>query len=217
MIVIVVGMHRSGTSALAGMLHENNIIMGEPDTFYPHPGPENLKGFYENFMFRKLNDMLLRTRRYNVKSFRHDISEIQYLPNKRVKSRMSFVITVYNKKYKTWGFKDPRTCLTIKVWLKVINDPGNVKIINIVRDVNEIAVSMIKRGDQGGLRKFKKLAIAYQSNFEKGVKNHKFLKIDFKDLISETKSTVAGIEEYLGLSIPDTSFIDPSLVSKKWI
>ena len=217
MIVIVVGMHRSGTSALAGMLHMNGVVMGEYNTFYPDPSPENPKGFYENFMFRKINDMLLKTRAYKVKSFSLDISQTQYLENARIKTRMRKVIVAYNKKYEIWGFKDPRTCLTIRTWFDVFNNSDNVKVINIVRDINEIAVSMIKRGDQGGLRKFKKLAVAYQSNFEKGIENHKFLKIDFKDLISETKSTVTIIEDYLGLNIPDTSFIDPTLVSKKWI
>ena len=217
MIVIIVGMHRSGTSALAGMLHMNGVVMGEYNTFYPDPSPENPKGFYENFMFRKINDMLLKTRGYKVKSFSLDISQTQYLPNVRIKKRMKKVITSYNEKYEVWGFKDPRTCLTIGTWFEVFDNSDNVKVINIVRDVNEIAVSMIKRGDQGGLRKFKKLAIMYQDNFEKGVKDHEFLKIDFKDLISETKSTVTIIEDYLGLYIRDISFIDANLVSKKWI
>ena len=33
MIVIVLGMHRSGTSTIAGILHLNNILMGTIRTF----------------------------------------------------------------------------------------------------------------------------------------------------------------------------------------
>ena len=51
MIVIVVGMHRSGTSAVAGILHLHGISMGSEKTFKPKPLPQNPMGFYENFGF----------------------------------------------------------------------------------------------------------------------------------------------------------------------
>jgi hypothetical protein len=49
-------MHRSGTSAVAGILHLNGIAMGSEKTFKPKPLPQNPKGFYENYDFRKIND-----------------------------------------------------------------------------------------------------------------------------------------------------------------
>ena len=61
MITIVLGMHRSGTSVVAGILHFNKIIMGTYDTFWPRPLPQNPKGFYENYDFRKINDTILIT------------------------------------------------------------------------------------------------------------------------------------------------------------
>ena len=69
MIVIVVGVHRSGTSAVAGILHLNGIAMGSEKTFKPKPMPQNPRGFYENYDFRKLNDRILKLAGYRVKSF----------------------------------------------------------------------------------------------------------------------------------------------------
>ena len=49
MITIVLGMHRSGTSVVAGILHFNKVSMGTYETFWPRPLPQNPKGFYDNY------------------------------------------------------------------------------------------------------------------------------------------------------------------------
>ena len=73
MIVIVLGMHRSGTSTVAGILHLNNILMGTYQNFWPRPLRQNPKGFYENYDFRKINDMILKKHNYDVKSYNSNI------------------------------------------------------------------------------------------------------------------------------------------------
>ena len=73
MITIVLGMHRSGTSVVAGILHFNKITMGTYETFWPRPLPQNPKGFYENYDFRKINDTLLQKSGYNIKHYKTNI------------------------------------------------------------------------------------------------------------------------------------------------
>ena len=53
MIIIVLGMHRSGTSTVAGVLHMNKIVMGTYENFGHGSLRQNPKGFYENYDFRK--------------------------------------------------------------------------------------------------------------------------------------------------------------------
>ena len=60
MIIMILGMHRSGTSTISGVLHMNKIIMGTYQNFWPRPLSQNPKGFYENYDFRKINDQLLK-------------------------------------------------------------------------------------------------------------------------------------------------------------
>lgn len=220
MIVIVAGMHRSGTSALAGMLHQNGIIMGSVETFYPPPRPENPKGFYENVTFRRINDTLLAARKYYVKSFSSDIPDEEVIGIMRLKRRMEKTIRKYDMTYSNWGWKDPRTCLTIHIWMDILKKMGldtNTKIINIIRNIDEVAVSMIRRGNEGSLKKFKNLAIAYQRSFENNIKEYGFLQIDFHDLVNKKVNTVRRIEEYIGLKIVDSSFIEPRLVNRETI
>lgn len=151
MIYVVMGMHRSGTSAIAGLLHDNGITMGEDSSFYPRPSPENPKGFYEDVRFRNINDELLKCNHLYVDDwdvpedapFRDATAEI--FENART------LITEMQDRYPNWGWKDPRTCLTWPFWATVLDSLGllrETKIIGTTRDPSRIAKSMIKRGNR---------------------------------------------------------------------
>ena len=146
MIVIVVGMHRSGTSAVAGLLHLNGISMGKMRDFKPKPLPQNPKGFYENYVFRKISDSVLEYSKYDVKSYNPILNEIR-LPI-RIKTKMMKVVEEYNSKFENWGWKDPRTCLTLEVWLEVISEMNlfeQVKILFTIRNEYSVAKSLYSR------------------------------------------------------------------------
>tara|TARA_Y100000817_G_scaffold151475_1_gene118435 strand:- start:29 stop:763 length:735 start_codon:yes stop_codon:yes gene_type:complete len=146
MIVIVLGMHRSGTSAIAGILHLNKIIMGSKDNFKPKPLPQNPKGFYENYDFRKINDKILNDVNYKVKSLNYNIPIP--LPRKKIESKMEYLIKKQIEQYSYWGWKDPRTCLTLDHWLNIIlkyKKKDDIKIIFTIRDPLAVANSLKKR------------------------------------------------------------------------
>jgi len=146
MIVIVLGMHRSGTSVISGILHLNHILMGSSSTFKPKPLPQNPKGFYENFEFRKLNDQILNEVNYNVKSFNSNIP-FPY-PHKKTENKMENLIRNQIKKYNHWGWKDPRTCLTLDHWIDIIlkfRNKKNIKVVFTIREPFSVANSLKNR------------------------------------------------------------------------
>ena len=49
------------------------IFFCSKDNFKPKPLPQNPKGFYENYDFRKINDQILEKVNYNVKSLNYNI------------------------------------------------------------------------------------------------------------------------------------------------
>ena len=57
-LFFVLGLHRSGSSATAGVLHHLGANMG--DDLLP-PSLCNIRGFFENVHFVNLNDEILRT------------------------------------------------------------------------------------------------------------------------------------------------------------
>ena len=148
MIVIVLGMHRSGTSTVAGILHLNKISMGTYQSFWPRPLPQNPKGFYENFDFRKINDLIMKNVHYQIKSYNPDIPTAKI--NQKLENKMIKVINKYESDFEFWGWKDPRTCLTISHWincLDALNLRKKIKIIYITRKSSSVARSLKKRNN----------------------------------------------------------------------
>jgi len=145
MITVILGMHRSGTSALGGLLHSNGIVMGRDDDFYPPPMKENPKGFYENVRFRRINDRLLKEVQYNVKSFNPEIPEVPITQDEKLRKMMKELIRGYDKEFDNWGWKDPRTSLTFTSWIDVMAEMevlSDVRCIIILRPSTEVAISM---------------------------------------------------------------------------
>jgi hypothetical protein len=148
LIVIVVGMHRSGTSALAGLLHENGIFMGEDVNFIPKPSLENPKGFYENYLFRKINDKIIEKSGYRVKSWKPKIPIMK--SGFFLRYKMKALLKRYDRDFEKWGWKDPRTCLTFPLWWTQMDRLKKVdmcRIVYIHRDPFAVARSMVKRNN----------------------------------------------------------------------
>jgi hypothetical protein len=145
-IVPVIGMHRSGTSALAGVLSRLGVMMGEDRHMWPRPSEQNPKGFYENYRFRKQNDRILAKAGYDVRAWRPEVPEISATP--RLRRKQQRLVRKYDRRYPIWGFKDPRTCLTLDLWLDAAEEIGaEVRAVFIARHPYSVARSMVKRGN----------------------------------------------------------------------
>ena len=145
---MILGMHRSGTSTISGVLHMNKIIMGTYENFWPRPLSQNPKGFYENYDFRKINDQLLKRSGYDVKSYFTNIPEIN--KSDKLSHKMKVLIEKSNLTYPDWGWKDPRTCLTAMHWANAIEelDLGmELKIIFMARKASSVSRSLKKRNN----------------------------------------------------------------------
>ena len=225
MIVLVVGMHRSGTSALAGMLHSNGIIMGEQDSWHPKPMRENPKGFFENKRFRMLNDQILRDNGYKVKSFNPDIPPITQL-SESCRDRMEALIKEYNTRYPCWGWKDPRTCLTLRHWFNVMAQMGvakdDVRILIPCRATRDIAASMLARGNKGSHVQFEELTRGYNKQILVGCNmwpaagdfQMSFKTVQFEHLIYKTETVAQELSTFLDYPVTDTTFIEPTMADR---
>ena len=220
MIVIICGMHRSGTSALAGMLHANGICMGREKDFYPPPMKENPKGFYENVKFRRINDAILHKVGYKVKSFNPDIPEVPVIEDLEIRAKMISLIASYQREYENWGWKDPRTSLTFLSWVDVLNEmnlfKSSTSCLFTLRSAKDISTSMITRGNkEKSLKQFEKLSLVYAVRLLESLQvlgdSFPVMSIAFEDLISNAKQEAERITSFLAYDIKDTSFIDPAI------
>jgi len=146
MIVIIVGMHCSGTSAVAGLLHRHGVVMGEDALLVPAQIHETPASLFENPRFRILNDRIAERQGYVVESWNPDIPPCRAGAITRL--RMRRLIRNYEERHRVWGFEDPRSCLTLDAWLREIERVGaleDTKIVYTVRDPDAVAQSMVAR------------------------------------------------------------------------
>lgn len=149
-IVPVLGMHRSGTSALAGALHTGGIAMGMERHFKPPPMPQNPRGFYEDYRFTRVNDRICRKNGYRVKSW--EVPPPIVDDSFPLLGRRLLLLSSNVRRFTSWGWKDPRTCLTFGFWISSLRLLGRLSDVHVVfgfRDPLAVAESLRRRNDIG--------------------------------------------------------------------
>ena len=104
--IAILGMHRSGTSCLAGSLQQAGLYLGEVVEQAPH----NRKGNRESLAIRSLNDRLLES---NDGAWNRPPAELVW--SEIFASTRDRLIAKFADRT-SWGFKDPRTLLTLPFW-----------------------------------------------------------------------------------------------------
>lgn len=117
-VVLILGMHRSGTSCLAGSLQQAGLDLGDASTSSPH----NPRGNRENAAFVRFNERVLNT---NGGSWRQPPPSV--VLNERQQARARALVAGFDG-VPCWGFKDPRTLLLLDVWRELLPDAMTVGI-----------------------------------------------------------------------------------------
>lgn len=112
--VAVIGMHRSGTSCLAGCLEDLGLTLGPVNTSAPH----NLKGNRENPRFWPIHDAVLA--RVGASWDRPPAEPVAW--TRAELSELRAVLDDYQALPHPWGFKDPRATVLLDGWFEVLPD-----------------------------------------------------------------------------------------------
>ncbi|PAU56537.1 sulfotransferase family protein [Pseudomonas indica] len=132
--LMVVGMHRSGTSFLTGSLQQAGLELGKHSAWNPH----NLKGNRENEDIVAFHDTVLRDRGYAWDN--PPEQDIAWTPDER--QRAQALIDGY-RGVARWGFKDPRALLLVEGWRGLLPALG---FVGIFRHPTAVAQSLAARG-----------------------------------------------------------------------
>jgi len=125
-------MHRSGTSALAGSLEQHGLFLGTVSTQNPH----NPKGNRESSELRRLNEDVLRA---SGGAWSAPPPEVRWRPEHRERARRALAKHAGRP---VWGFKDPRTLLTLEGWLALVPD---LELVGVFRHPLRVARSLERR------------------------------------------------------------------------
>jgi len=136
-----IGMHRSGTSLLARLINMMGVSLGDEEAILL-PQQDNPKGFWENREAVEINDALLS--QGNAAWNRPERFRPDGLPApglRPLQERASRLLEEFDRT-RDWLVKDPRLCLTLPFWLRLVPRPV---IIHSVRHPLRVALSLHKR------------------------------------------------------------------------
>lgn len=140
--VCVLGMHRSGTSLIAGALHRLGVNLGPPQRLLA-AHESNETGHWEHRKLVKVSDKVLHRlggswdRPPDFGARWHEKPGIVELEERaRAAIERDFATA------EVWGWKDPRTCVTLPFWRRVVPEP---RYVVCLRDPAEVSASLTKR------------------------------------------------------------------------
>ena len=118
-LVVVIGMHRSGTSAVTRGLKALGVELG--DRLWPPNEAVNAKGFWEDMDINALNIEMMKA----LKTDWHYLSPIKHAEIEVLRSSEFFprAIELLRAKFGDnayFGFKDPRVAKLLPFWKEVI-------------------------------------------------------------------------------------------------
>ena len=207
--VILLGMHHSGTSIFAEVLHRHGVFM-----------QADMAHHESKFFTRRINDRLIMgggagwTRNPIM-----PVDEVMtFLPRVRgeieSKALKKYIASGYDGR-SPWGFKDPRTCVTLPLFLEVF---PNARLLHIVRQEGDVAESLSSRKKSGaGLIQDRALWRDLQRQHVGRVREYgagwpRYLEFAYEDFCRQPEATTRPIFEWLGL--PYTPELDGFLKTR---
>jgi hypothetical protein len=133
-VICVLGMHRSGTSCLTGLLEDAGVFLGNVSKQNPY----NKKGNQENLAIMRLHDEVLSA---NGGSW--DKPPETPLRWSEAQTAALHAIVEEYRGHPRWAFKDPRSTFTLPAWQALL---PQLKLIGTFRHPGAVAQSLHRRG-----------------------------------------------------------------------
>ncbi len=143
-VLIVLGMHRSGTSALTGFLQRLGFHLG--DELMEATG-DNEKGYFENVGITDLNEALLS----RLGSSWQDPAPLprqwwRQEALQELKAQAARLLDAQFAGQALWAIKDPRICRLLPFWLELLAERGvQVRCVLMLRRPEEVTASLTRR------------------------------------------------------------------------
>jgi len=144
--VLILGMHRSGTSAISGALNAIGINFG---TELASASYDNPIGYFENNKIQELNDTILEELGLNWDYPSMLPDGWQKLPKiKKHEKEAAKILKAEFGSSPLIGIKDPRICHLLPFWLRVLQKAKfDVSCLFSIRSPYEVALSLKKRNN----------------------------------------------------------------------
>lgn len=199
--VVVLGMHRSGTSALAGVLARLGCAL--PEQVMP-ANEFNPKGFYESIGAYNLNDALLRLEGSAWSDWRPlALDWLETEVGRRELARGAQMLEEEFAAEPLFVLKDPRICRLLPYWTRLFAQTGIAPFyIHTHRSPMEVARSLERREGwplEAGLL----LWLRHELEAEAGTRGAARAFTSYDQLLADWRAVVAEVQARSGLVLPE--------------
>lgn len=139
--LLVLGMHRSGTSAVSGALALCGVHLGQD--LMP-PGPDNPRGFWEHAGVVAIHERLLEALDRRWDDLRAmPAGWLSHPATAQARDELRVLLKAEFGGQPLWAVKDPRLCRLLPLWLPLLDELGvAAKAVVVARDPREVAASL---------------------------------------------------------------------------
>ncbi|MFX0186842.1 MAG: sulfotransferase family protein [Candidatus Hodarchaeota archaeon] len=195
--VIVLGMHRSGTSMISGVLSILGLNIGD---IIKGRYEYNPFGYFEDQNFLKLNNEILKSA--GGHPFDPPDEKSILIQAEKFKEEIEKIL---KNKPELWGWKDPRTSLTIELYLPYLT---NAYFIVCHRKPEEVAESLYRKYkmDFEKSLKIKKIYDLRIENFFSKFPELKRIDLYYNKIIENPMESLKKIGDFLNIEITDKQY-----------
>lgn len=215
-IIVVIGMHRSGTSTVMNALACLGVSLG--DNLLP-PGVDNPKGFFED---KSVNDLNIEM----LDAIGQTWFSLSLVRNEDIERLISLgylekAITLLSDKTKTtpvFGFKDPRVSKLLKFWKLVFaRMNSDVQYVLCLRHPLSVANSLLTR-NKSPIQKGYLLWLSYNLSIVTESQDLQLIALDYDQLMESPIAHIQYLADQLGFVVDmdlanqfATEFLDKEL------
>jgi len=216
--VLLLGMHRSGTSAVARGLGALSVYLGND---FLDAQPENPTGYWEDKRIVALNERLL-----GALKLRWDDTALidrRAFERRRVRALERDAVRYLNRTFTSsplWGFKDPRTIRVLPFWQEILRECAVADCYVVaIRNPRSVAASLFARQAMDADAAYR-LWLVHMVPFFNDVIDKPFVVVDYDLLMRDPRTQLARIGRRLEIPFEtgsgeidrfDSGFLDASL------
>ena len=138
-VLVVGGMHRSGTSCVAELLASAGLFLGDE---LLEADPRNPRGYFEDRAFVDYHRRLLSAHGLADDGF---VADADIEPSDTFREQAMQLVEAKRSLLRPWGWKDPRSVLFLNFWAELVPD---ARYLFVFRPPWDVVDSLFRRGDR---------------------------------------------------------------------
>ncbi|MGN6189350.1 MAG: sulfotransferase family protein [Conexibacter sp.] len=210
--VVVLGYHRSGTSMVTRMLNLLGVDLGDEAALLPPEERDNARGYWEPRWMIDLNEEILAAVGSGTFApFAPEPGWERAEALEPLRERARALLDEHFAGRALWGWKDPRTSLTLPFWRELIDGP--LRCVLCVRSPADAVASLLRRnvGIDGWTYAERwldhvALALAATAPAERTV-------VFYEDALRDPAGEAHRIAAFLGMEAPSSEALAPIVAS----